>query len=263
MQHDAIHPFATAFAMAQKQFCVCADLLQQQPVEVGAVLAHADRLHGFLPHLQRHLLLQRPARCGGRPSASEEAETPHRLRSRIRQERLCDDDCLHHRGFCSAAILAERQPALSLSDPCDLLVDEYRLLSVAEAVSHPRRNDYRHRIRDARAYRWSDDRHLDIPLARADDLPRDTVPRLHQTQRRLSSLRTDWPETSRLDHGLQQDFHQRGNCHHRFCDTGLLYYVHDVRGGHYPYGHSLRLSDKRLGVGRHAALSAEHDSLRP
>ena len=53
---DALHSFATAPAMAQERIRVCADLLQQQPVEVGVVLANADRLLGILSHLQRHLL---------------------------------------------------------------------------------------------------------------------------------------------------------------------------------------------------------------
>ena len=58
---DALHSFATALAMAQERIRICADFLQQQPAEVGSILAHADRLHGILPYLQRHLLFQRPA----------------------------------------------------------------------------------------------------------------------------------------------------------------------------------------------------------
>ena len=58
------------------------------------------------------------------------------------------------------------------------------------------------------------------------------------------------------------DLHQRGDGHHRLCDTGVLHYVHHVGGGHYPYGYPIRLSDERLGTGWHAALPAEHDCLR-
>ena len=58
LQHDALHSFATAPAMAQERIRVCADFLQQQSVEVGVLLAHADRLHGILPYLQCHLLFQ-------------------------------------------------------------------------------------------------------------------------------------------------------------------------------------------------------------
>ena len=131
---DALHSFATSPAMAQERIRVCADFLQQQSVEVGVFLAYADRLHGILPYLQCHLLFQRPARRGGRPSASQEATASHRLRSRIYQERLRDDDHLHHRCFHTVTIRTERQPTLPLSDPCHLLADECGLLSVAEAV---------------------------------------------------------------------------------------------------------------------------------
>ena len=44
---------------------------------------------------------------------------------------------------------------------------------------------------------------------------------------------------------------------------GVLHHVHDVAGGYPTHGHSLCLSHQRLGASRPAALSTEHDCLRP
>lgn len=56
LQHDALHSFATSPAMAQERIRVCADFLQQQPVEVGIVLAYVDSVCLILPHLEFDLL---------------------------------------------------------------------------------------------------------------------------------------------------------------------------------------------------------------
>ena len=90
--------------MAQEWVRVCADLLQQQPAEVGTAVAHAHHLRLVLPHLEQHLLLQRPEGCGGRPPASQEVPTPDSIRSRQRQGRLRDDAALHHRGLRADSI---------------------------------------------------------------------------------------------------------------------------------------------------------------
>ena len=44
--------------MAQERVRLCANLLQQQSVEVGFAVANAYHLRIVLPHIQLHLLFQ-------------------------------------------------------------------------------------------------------------------------------------------------------------------------------------------------------------
>ena len=53
---DSVYTIATALAMAQEPVCVCANLLQQQPVEVEIVLAYVDCICLILPYLELDLL---------------------------------------------------------------------------------------------------------------------------------------------------------------------------------------------------------------
>ena len=54
---DALHPIVTSAAMAKEYFCLCTDILQQQPVEARIFLAHVYNVCLFLSHLKQHLLL--------------------------------------------------------------------------------------------------------------------------------------------------------------------------------------------------------------
>lgn len=76
----------------------------------------------------------------------------------------------------------EPQYTLFIYHSGGVLADERRLLHPSETICHPGCIDYRHWFRDARVGRWSDNEHLDLPLAGDDDLPRDALPGLHQTQ---------------------------------------------------------------------------------
>ena len=40
-RNDRVHPTATSAAMAKERVCLCTDILQQQSVEAGILLAHA------------------------------------------------------------------------------------------------------------------------------------------------------------------------------------------------------------------------------
>ena len=53
---DSVSTITTASAMAQELVCVCANLFQQQPVEVGLVLAYVDCVCLVLPHLEFDIL---------------------------------------------------------------------------------------------------------------------------------------------------------------------------------------------------------------
>ncbi len=65
-----LYSTATPPAMAQKHLCFCPDLLQQQSVERGFLLADVGRICLFLSDIQFDILFQRPAGCGGRPPSS-------------------------------------------------------------------------------------------------------------------------------------------------------------------------------------------------
>ena len=146
-------------------------------------MADAGCIRVVLPDFKLHLLLQRPARCGGRSSAPEEMQATDSIGSRIRQRRLCDDAYLHHRRLSADPVSQKRQYTLFIYNSGGLLADEHCLLHQTETIRDSRRGNYRRRIRDASAYRRSDDRHLGIPLAGDADIPRDAVPGLHQAQR--------------------------------------------------------------------------------
>ena len=146
-------------------------------------MADAGGIRIVLPDFKLHLLLQRPARCGGRSSAPEEMQAPDSIGSRICQRRLCDDAYLHHRRLSADPVSQKRQSTLFIYYSGGLLADEYRLLHQTETIRDSRRGNYCRRIRDASAYRRSDDRHLGVPLAGDADIPRDAVPGLHQAQR--------------------------------------------------------------------------------
>ena len=84
-RNDTLHTTAQAAAMAQKPLRVCTDLLQQQTAGARFLLANAGYIRIVLPDFKLHLLLQRPARCGGRSPAPEEMQASDSIGSRIRQ----------------------------------------------------------------------------------------------------------------------------------------------------------------------------------
>ena len=182
-QNDTLHTTASAATMAQEFLRVCANLLQQQTAGARFLLANAGYIRIVLPDFKLHLLLQRPARCGGRSPAPEKMQAPDSIGSRICQRRLCDDAYLHHRRLSADPVSQERQYTLFIYNSGGLLADEHCLLHQTETIRDSRRGNYRRRIRDASAYRRSDDRHLGIPLAGDADISRDAVPGLHEAQR--------------------------------------------------------------------------------
>ena len=95
---------------------------------------------------------------------------------------LRDDGNQYGWCFGSDTNSPESQYTLFIYHSGGVLADERRLLHPSEAICHPGCIDYRHWFRDARVGRWSDNEHLDLPLAGDDDLPRDALPGLHQTQ---------------------------------------------------------------------------------
>ena len=55
---DTIHPIAPSAAMAEEPLCLCADLLQQQPVEARILLAHVCGVCLVLSYFEQYLLFQ-------------------------------------------------------------------------------------------------------------------------------------------------------------------------------------------------------------
>ena len=55
---DRVHQTVTSAAMAKECVCLCTDLLQQQSVEAGILLAHAGGICLVLSGFEQHLLLQ-------------------------------------------------------------------------------------------------------------------------------------------------------------------------------------------------------------
>ena len=54
---DRVHPTDTTAAMAKERVCLCADFLQQQPVEARILLAHIGGVCLVLFGVEQHLLL--------------------------------------------------------------------------------------------------------------------------------------------------------------------------------------------------------------
>ena len=151
-------------------------------------LADTDCVRLVLSHIEQHLLLQRPAGRSSRPSAPQEVQAADSLRSSFSNCWLYDDALFNGWGLSTSSAGQEPQYTLFIYNSGGLLADEHSLLPEAEADSHPRRIDHRHRIRHARAHRRSDFRHLGVPLACTDDLPRHAFPGSDEAKRRLPHL---------------------------------------------------------------------------